>query len=139
MAPLSLDTTISPPMLHRLFSPTSLAQIYEAATKPRRRRSAIRQPRRTTVKKKKICDVATVSMPTRRGRWRQSEVGVAIRRRERGVGSYWLGDVISSFKQMVQMLTGSSETAKQVSKPESPHHHHNIPPIKPNANKKQHQ
>ncbi|MED6130643.1 VQ motif-containing protein 4 [Stylosanthes scabra] len=45
----------------------------------------------------------------------------------------------SSFKQVVQMLTGSSETAKQASKPASPHHHHSIPPIKPNANKKQQQ
>ncbi|MED6134226.1 VQ motif-containing protein 4 [Stylosanthes scabra] len=45
----------------------------------------------------------------------------------------------SSFKQVVQMLTGSSETAKQASKSASPHHHHSIPPIKPNANKKQQQ
>ena len=44
----------------------------------------------------------------------------------------------SSFKQVVQMLTGSSETAKQASKPANPaHHHNNIPPIKPNQKKQQ--
>lgn len=44
----------------------------------------------------------------------------------------------SSFKQVVQMLTGSSETAKQASKPTNPTHN-NIPLIKSIPNKKQQQ
>ncbi|KAK7246489.1 hypothetical protein RIF29_41358 [Crotalaria pallida] len=43
----------------------------------------------------------------------------------------------SSFKQVVQMLTGSSETVKQASSPRpgNPTHHNNIPPIKTNPKK----
>jgi len=36
----------------------------------------------------------------------------------------------NSFKQVVQMLTGSSETAKQASSSTKPNHNHNIPPKK---------